>query len=115
MSLAEVLAEGLENEPNREALMAIKLRKYIGKTVYTVLFGHPVSHIVTGTTFATLRNIMVEEETFQDFYQRHNGITLKYLDQEAIVCADQYYLPCEICYLSKPVLINPRFLAPGSA
>jgi hypothetical protein len=115
MSLAVILEEGLEGLPIREALMGARLRNYIGKTVYTALFGQAVPHIVVGTTFATLSNIVVEEETFVDFYQRRYGITLKHLDQEAIVCQGQYYLPCEICFISKPLFKNPWCFAPGGA
>jgi hypothetical protein len=95
--LAERIARGLEKHPNKIALMGCRLRRYIGKTVFSSLYGRTLRHKIIGTTFATLNEIMIEDETFYDFYKRKYAIELKYTDQEAIICEGEYYLPTEMC------------------
>jgi hypothetical protein len=103
-TLAETLVSGLKKEDNRQNAMSVKLRWYIGKTVFTYLRGRVIPHRVSGVSLEPIAELKFEDESLEEYYLRRYGFTVKYSDQKVLLCEGDYFLPPQFCYAHHPRL-----------
>jgi hypothetical protein len=97
-SIVESLVANLDDIPVRLGIIGMRMRKYIGKTVYTTHTGRRLAYEVVGTTFSPLADLVVNEESMEEFYRRKYGVILRHNDLPAFVCRGSQFIAPELCY-----------------
>jgi hypothetical protein len=98
-SVIDHLLEGVENNPDN---ITMKMRSYIGQTIFTVHTNEKIFYEVQGSTYQPIRELSVHKETMQRYYERKHGITLQHKELPAFICRGGHLIPPELTFFVEP-------------
>jgi hypothetical protein len=100
-SLVISIVRETEGCARRLGIICLRMRNFIFKRIYTVHSGKRVTYEVVGTSFSSLKDIILNKETLTEFYRRNYHIELVHTDIPVFVCKGGYLVPPELAYEEK--------------
>jgi hypothetical protein len=98
-SVLEHLLDGVENNPDG---IKMKMRSYIGRTIFTVHTSATLFYEVLGSTHQPISELSVHKETMEEFFERKHRITLQHKEIPAFICRGGHLVPPELTYFVEP-------------
>jgi hypothetical protein len=100
-SLVISIVSGTEGSARRLGIIGLRMRNFVFKRIYTLHSGKRETYEVVGTTFSSLKDIIVNKEALSEFYRRNYHIALVHRDIPVFVCKGGYLVPPEVAYEEK--------------
>jgi hypothetical protein len=101
-SILEQLLEGGGDGPH---IITMRMRKFIGKTIFTSHASETYFYEVHGCTYLPISELSVHTESMQRFYERKHGIILRHTDLPAFICKGGNLVPPELSfYIEEPTI-----------
>jgi hypothetical protein len=110
-SLLKHLIEGTEDKSDKSFVVASRMRKFVGRTLYSVRradekkIGDKTfevfvveSHKIAGTSSSNLSELLIEGHSLKEHYLRENQIRLLHLDIPGFLCFGGHILVPELCH-----------------
>jgi hypothetical protein len=96
-SIVDSLVADLDDSPVRLGIIGMRMRNYIGKTVYTTHTGRRLTYEVVGTTFSPIADLVINKESMEEFYRRKYNVILRHNDLPVFVCRGSQFIAPELC------------------